>query len=313
MSIGGRIFRYFLEALAVTAVLLIPSGCDSSLNTLPSQLGDSPGSNDAGSQAAGGSQNADDDASGDDGSPTVAETPGEEAGDDTEDADAPDDDASPDDDGAAPDDSGDDQPGDEVSNPPDDNDDDPPPSDPGDDDPPADDSGDDDPPPDDPGDDDPPVVETDPEVPSNAYCDPVADWLDASRAFEEEVLVLVNQRRSEEATCGTYGSFAPAGPLTFDPALRCAARAHSMDMGERDFFSHTNPDGEGPGVRLSYAGYSGFGWGENIAWGYPTPAAVVAGWMSSDGHCANIMRSEWTIIGVGYYEGNIWTQTFGAH
>lgn len=84
-----------------------------------------------------------------------------------------------------------------------------------------------------------------------------------------------------------------------------------MDMGVRGFFAHVNPDGVGPGQRMASAGWVGTGWGENIAWGYPSPAAVVAGWMGSDGHCANIMRANFTQIGIGYYQGNIWTQNFG--
>lgn len=154
----------------------------------------------------------------------------------------------------------------------------------------------------------PPPVEPPPE---NSYCSAVADWSPDWAEFEEQVLVLVNEHRAAGADCGSTGSFAAASPLSMNDALRCAARNHSMDMGVRDFFDHTNPDGDGPGPRLDRAGYDYTTWGENIAWGYPTPEAVVAGWMSSDGHCANIMRDSFTEIGVGYYEGNLWTQTFG--
>ncbi|KQY42808.1 hypothetical protein ASD18_17615 [Cellulomonas sp. Root137] len=38
--------------------------------------------------------------------------------------------------------------------------------------------------------------------------------------------------------------------------------------------------------------------GENLALGYPTPLAVVAGWMGSDGHRANILNPTYTQIGV---------------
>jgi uncharacterized protein YkwD len=280
MALGGRILRYLLELLAIGSVLLIPTGCDPAALTLPSQVADGPaGENDS---------PADDDGTDDDGQPDL---PVDDGGNDPGSTD----------DGPGADDPADDDAGD-------------PPADDGADDLPTDNPDDDDPPPNDPGDDDPPDDDppSDPEVPSNAYCDPVADWPDEWRAFEEEVLALVNERRAGGADCHSQGTFAPAGPLEFDLALRCAARAHSMDMGVRDFFSHTNPDGDDPGDRMSYAGYSGFGWGENIAWGYPTSSDVVAGWMSSDGHCANIMRPQWTVIGVGYYEGNIWTQTFGG-
>ena len=72
-----------------------------------------------------------------------------------------------------------------------------------------------------------------------------------------------------------------------------------MDMGTRDYFDHYTPEGLGPGDRIDQAGYEGSAWGENIAWGYPTPEAVVAGWMNSPGHRANILRDEYTHLGVG--------------
>ena len=43
--------------------------------------------------------------------------------------------------------------------------------------------------------------------------------------------------------------------------------------------------------------------GENLALGYPTALAVVAGWMGSDGHRANILNTTYTQIGVGCTEG----------
>jgi uncharacterized protein YkwD len=149
------------------------------------------------------------------------------------------------------------------------------------------------------------------DVPDNAYCEPVSNWDAAWIAFENEVLELVNERRAAGADCGSTGTFDPAGPLTMDSALRCAARNHSMDMATEDYFDHYTPEGIGPGDRLDEAGYTGSMWGENIAWGYLSPEAVVSGWMSSPGHCSNIMQARFTEIGVGYYAGSLWTQTFG--
>ncbi len=51
--------------------------------------------------------------------------------------------------------------------------------------------------------------------------------------------------------------------------------------------------------------------GENIASGQESADEVVDGWMASPGHCANIMDPNFTEIGVGYYDGDIWTQVFG--
>lgn len=149
------------------------------------------------------------------------------------------------------------------------------------------------------------------DIPDNVYCDAVTDWDAMWIAFEDQVLELVNQQRAAGADCGSAGTFDPVEPLIMHGALRCAARNHAMDMATRDYFDHYTPEGLGPAERLDAAGYSGSTWGENIAWGYATPADVVSGWMSSPGHCANVMRSGFTETGIGFYEGRLWTQTFG--
>jgi uncharacterized protein YkwD len=155
------------------------------------------------------------------------------------------------------------------------------------------------------------------DVPATDHCAPVADWNPAWVAFEEEVLQLVNEYRAMGYNCDTEGQFGAAGPLTTQPNLRCSARLHSQDMAMRDYFAHDNPDGDGPSERMDAAGYMGGTWGENIAMGQRTPQEVVDGWMDSDGHCANIMREQFTQIGVGFYQGSdrsayYWTQNFGA-
>jgi uncharacterized protein YkwD len=145
-----------------------------------------------------------------------------------------------------------------------------------------------------------------------AWCDPTLSWDPTWTSWEEEVLVIMNQRRSEGANCGSEGSFPSAGPLTMQANLTCAARMHSKDMYDRDFFDHTNPDGDGPGERIDDSGYDAWGWGENIAWGQNSPAAVMQAWMDSDGHCSNIMNGSFTEVGVGWYTGDQWTQVFGT-
>ncbi len=97
-------------------------------------------------------------------------------------------------------------------------------------------------------------------------------------------------------------------PLAPEATLRRAARAHSADMLARGFFSHDNPDGASAGDRIATRHRRLVGLaGENI-WtgsGYgATPAAelartIVEGWMSSPGHRANILRPEFTHLGVG--------------
>ncbi len=140
---------------------------------------------------------------------------------------------------------------------------------------------------------------------------------DAWARFEDETLVLTNQRRAMGAVCGDR-AFGPAQPLAMDAALRKAARDHSRDMGSRRYFSHDAPDGRSPDDRMRAPRGSGRSSGENIYGGPPTAAAVVDGWVKSPGHCANLMSPGYRIIGIGYADvpgsplHNYWTQDFGG-
>jgi uncharacterized protein YkwD len=149
-----------------------------------------------------------------------------------------------------------------------------------------------------------------------AYCDDVLTWNAPWTDFENQVLTLVNQKRAAGATCGGV-YYAPRPALTYDERLRCSARKHSKDMGANNYFSHTGLDGSQPWDRMTSAGYTWTYAAENIAAGYPTPSAVVQGWMASSGHCRNIMSATAKNFGAGYYYGgtstykHYWTQNFG--
>ncbi|MFD8013761.1 CAP domain-containing protein [Streptomyces sp. NPDC058955] len=120
----------------------------------------------------------------------------------------------------------------------------------------------------------------------------------------EQVISLVNAERAK----------AGCGPLTANATLTSAAQGHSDDMAARDFFDHTNPDGDGPGERVTAAGYPWTTYGENIAKGQTTPEQVMDAWMNSPGHRANILNCDFKEIGVGIHTdgGPYWTQVFGA-
>ncbi|MEU3413649.1 sigma-70 family RNA polymerase sigma factor [Streptomyces sp. NPDC006658] len=120
-----------------------------------------------------------------------------------------------------------------------------------------------------------------------------------------QVVALVNKERAA----------AGCGPVTEDPQLERAAQGHSDDMAARGFFDHANPDGAGPGERVTAAGYRWSTYGENIARGQQSPQAVMDSWMNSPGHRANILNCSFRNIGVGVHNGSggpWWTQDFGA-
>ena len=121
------------------------------------------------------------------------------------------------------------------------------------------------------------------------------------RAYEQEVIRLVNAERAK------YGLAA----LTEDWELSRVARYKSQDMHDNRYFAHSSPTYGTPFQMIRAFGLSYRTAGENIAMGYATPAAVVAGWMNSEGHRANILNSAYTRIGVGYVaDGRYWTQQF---
>ena len=124
---------------------------------------------------------------------------------------------------------------------------------------------------------------------------------DAIAGFEAEVVSLTNRERAK------YGL--PA--LSENWELSRVARYKSQDMHDRHYFSHTSPTYGSPFEMMRAFGLSYRSAGENIAMGYRTPAAVVEGWMNSEGHRANILNASFTRIGVGYVaDGHYWTQMF---
>ncbi len=113
--------------------------------------------------------------------------------------------------------------------------------------------------------------------------------------------------------------------------LRRAAQAHTMSMVDEDYFEHVGPRGQTPLARMRSVGYIsssrvGYEVGENIAWGtrwLATPRAIVAAWMASPGHRANILDPRYRETGIGVsahppsalahgQRGAIYTQDFGV-
>jgi uncharacterized protein YkwD len=100
------------------------------------------------------------------------------------------------------------------------------------------------------------------------------------------------------------------GSLSWNSQLAAAAKAHSDDMSANRFMSHTGSDGSLPWDRAIAHGYSYSFVGENVAWGYRSAGTVFDAWMNSPGHRANILRPEFTEIGIGI-TGTFWTVKFG--
>ncbi|HLT39130.1 MAG TPA: CAP domain-containing protein, partial [Enhygromyxa sp.] len=122
-----------------------------------------------------------------------------------------------------------------------------------------------------------------PEVPAIDECADVASWDAAWAEFEREVLEQINERRTEGADCESGGEFlTPSEPLTMHPALRCAARKHTLAMIAGDYVEHENPDGQTFQDRVALAEYEGEPLAQSIAAGQRDPERVVATLMSND-------------------------------
>jgi uncharacterized protein YkwD len=118
---------------------------------------------------------------------------------------------------------------------------------------------------------------------------------------EQAVLALVNDARAAKG----------CKALVIDDRVTTAAQGHSTDMANRNYFSHTTPEGGTFVQRMKDAGYPKPG-GENIAKGYGSPQAVMEGWMNSKGHRDNIENCGFTTMGLGLdTRGDYWTQNFG--
>jgi len=134
-----------------------------------------------------------------------------------------------------------------------------------------------------------------------------ADWplppglVDCPDGMITEVLDLVNAARAE----------VDAKPLTLDPALADAARYRAASIALWQTLSHA---GWIDAIRA--AGYRGGRLGENIAYGYRTPAKVMKGWLGSRGHRQNIEYVGFQDIGIGCVVDARgipwWVQSFGG-
>lgn len=115
-------------------------------------------------------------------------------------------------------------------------------------------------------------------------------------ANAQSVVRQVNQERAARGLSA----------LRVDPALTAAAQIRAQEIVQK--FSHTRPDG------TKWSTVSSVAYGENIAKGQRTADKVMAAWMSSSGHRANILRASYGSIGVACVQsGNVyyWVQLFG--
>jgi uncharacterized protein YkwD len=132
-----------------------------------------------------------------------------------------------------------------------------------------------------------------------------------------KTVALVNNARAVARKCGSR-SFPAAGPVRWSEKLAQAAQLHADDMARFNYFSHDGRDGSKPAQRVARVGYPYRATGENIAAGPTTSEEVVADWIRSPGHCANLMNAAFNEMGVAFAVnkssdlGAYWAQVFGT-
>ncbi|CAN5508279.1 hypothetical protein BH09GEM1_BH09GEM1_16260 [soil metagenome] len=135
-----------------------------------------------------------------------------------------------------------------------------------------------------------------------------------------EVVVPAADTASETVVVQTNAERRKLGlpELARSNMLMRAAQLQADQMAEALTTAHDLPRARYPTIddRLRAVGYTMRATGENVAGGYPGAASVVAGWMTSSGHRANIVSPHYTDMGAGVATGKngrrYWAQVFGA-
>jgi uncharacterized protein YkwD len=124
----------------------------------------------------------------------------------------------------------------------------------------------------------------------------------------QELLGLVNARRRERGR----------GALRPSLLLDAAAQRYAEEMLRTGHYGHVGPRGENALDRARRAGYRPAAVAENLAKGHYSVADVVAGWMESRDHRANLLHPQYFEMGAGMAYGQgpdgpvvLWVQLFG--
>jgi len=107
------------------------------------------------------------------------------------------------------------------------------------------------------------------------------------------VATLTNDEREQEGLSA----------LARNPLLDRAAQMKAEDMAAKGYYAHVSPEGITPMYWVEKAGYKYLIIGENLVVNRADAKQVVEAFMGSPGHKANILRKDFTEIGVGVATG----------
>lgn len=116
-------------------------------------------------------------------------------------------------------------------------------------------------------------------------------------AADAATLKQINAYRAQGANCGGL-VMEPAEPLVWNDALARAAQGHVQYLARIGDLTHTGADGSSVGQRMTAQGFVWGAAGENAAAGKDSVPATLAQWMSSPGHCRNMMGKHFREVAV---------------
>ena len=122
-------------------------------------------------------------------------------------------------------------------------------------------------------------------------------WINANAAYTE----LNNYRKK-----------AKVAALKKDAKLEKIAQIRAKEMALTGKFSHTRPNGKSGLTLITGNKHKG----ENIAKGQKTCKEVSKAWYNSKGHRTNMLRKQFTKVGIACYEHNgvtYWAQVFSSN
>ncbi len=117
----------------------------------------------------------------------------------------------------------------------------------------------------------------------------------STKLQKEEILRLLNLERGKKGF----------GPLVFHEQLNQAAQVKGENMFATNYWAHVSPQGVQPWSFISQAGYIYQSAGENLGRDFQNEASLVAAWMNSATHRANILNGNFSDIGLAILDGEI--------
>jgi hypothetical protein len=111
----------------------------------------------------------------------------------------------------------------------------------------------------------------------------------------EKIFQIVNQERQKEGLA----------PLNFSQELSQAATRKASDMFEKNYWAHISPNGTTPWKFILEADYDYLYAGENLAKDFNYSEDIVEAWMKSPTHRANILKKEYSDLGLAVINGRL--------